>query len=344
MLADWSAGFENSRRDIGAVFEIEREVGSFYKGWDDDVDIDLDDAEHQLPTLDLGDAEDKVGSAGAQENETSQSILQDGQGAGGTPGPFTSSPGPVDSVRGRRSSMPSSPSPRTSPSAPVHHPIPGNRQRRNSSIHEPSPLARLFVSPPPNEPSKRVRDRRQSMMQSLSILSSGSQPALLSSLLSPPKRQHTRMRFLLPAPERIAKKVAHFAANPSISTIDEGRKVSLPASPKPYPAPTPVPFPVSPKKVNTATIIASDASGSGLSRHKSPASYEEVRESSIIGTSIGKASDVVEEMRDALPAVRDEEWRERLDKIEKTQDRIEKLLSRLVRDKGYGDVFSDDER
>jgi hypothetical protein len=54
---------------------------------------------------------------------------------------------------------------------------------------------------------------------------------------------------------------------------------------------------------------------------------------------------VVEELQEGhAPAVRDDVWGQRLDKIEKAQDRIEKLLSKLVSDRGYGDVFSEDDR
>jgi predicted nuclease with TOPRIM domain len=64
---------------------------------------------------------------------------------------------------------------------------------------------------------------------------------------------------------------------------------------------------------------------------------EETGESSII---IGKASEVVEELQEG-PS-KEEEWRERLDKIDQRQERIEKMLERLVGDK-YADVFSADD-
>lgn len=336
------AGFENSRRDIGAVFEIEREVGSFYKGWDDDIDGDLDEQDQQLPILDLGDGgDDKPGDSEASENG------QDGQGTHVTPGPFTSSPAPVDSLRGRRSSMPSSPSPRPSPSVPIFQPVPLNRQRRNSSIHEPSPLARLFVSSPTVEPSKRARNRRESMMQSLSISASAA-PQVLAGVLSPPKRTHTRIKSLLPPPERVGRKLTHMAANSSISTIEEGRKVSFQdrdreADSKDNNNNKATTFPLSPSpQKNDQKALKSKPGRTG-----SPSLHEEGEgSSSVLGISIGKASDVVDDLREAKPAVRDEEWRERFDKMEKAQARIEQLLSKLVSDrtKGYGDVFSEDER
>lgn len=326
---DKIAGFENSRRDIGAVFEIEREVGSFYKGWDDDVDGDIDDDEPQLPILDLSDTEDKPSDGATEGNGKSP---HDAEGTRVTPGPFTSSPAPVDSLRGRRSSMPSSPSPRPSPSVPIFQPVPVNRPRRNSSIHEPSPLARLFVSSPQNEPSKRQRNRRESMMQSLSISASAA-PQILAGALLPVKRQHTRVKSLLPAPERVVRKLGHLVGNPSISTIEEGRKVSFRES-----STQGVPFPPSPHRAEHRPLHKP-------ARSRSPSIHEDAAGSSTLGVSIGKASDVVDELREVHhPPVRDEEWRERLEKIEKAQDRIEKLLSKLVSDKGYGDVFSEDER
>lgn len=378
-IADVAAGFENSRRDIGAVFEIEREVGSFYKGWDDDFDIDAgaDDAETGLPILDLDETEDKPSSARSDENDTSRAVLLDGQGNGAPPGPFTSSPGVVDSVRSRRSSMPSSPSPRPSPSHPhvVFHPPSGAgllRQRRNSSIHEPSPLARLFVSPP-TETAKRIRDRQSTMMQSLSMSSSGSQPLFSSNMVSPTdtntntntnanKQQHGRRKSLLPAPlpGRPKRKSTHFP-NPSIGTIDEGRKVSFRETPPTGTATnTAVPFPANPSKSSAQPKARTPAQAQDTfklkspRRSRSPSLHEEptVAASAAATTvaaasSIGKASDVVEELRDSQPLVRDDSWRIRLDKIEETQERIEKLLSRLVSDgdkKQFADAFSEDER
>jgi hypothetical protein len=52
---------------------------------------------------------------------------------------------------------------------------------------------------------------------------------------------------------------------------------------------------------------------------------------------IGKASAVVNELR-AVPS-REDEWRERLDQIDARQQRIEKMLAKLVGE-GDSDVFS----
>jgi hypothetical protein len=55
---------------------------------------------------------------------------------------------------------------------------------------------------------------------------------------------------------------------------------------------------------------------------------------------IGKASEVAEEIRDS--SNKEDEWRVRLDRIDERQQRIEKMLAKLVGGK-YADVFSADE-
>jgi len=339
-----AAGFENSRRDIGAVFEIEREVGSFYTGWDDDADADIDDVgESELPILDLDEPEEDA-TASPRRDSTGEPVHSSSV-------PYTASPGRVESIRSRRSSMPASPSPRISPTdapGPTGRSRP-DRPRRNSSIQDPSPLARLFISPSPELP-KRLRDKRHSMLHSMSMSSSGSQP-ILSSLVSP-IRKHTRIPSLSSVPERI-KRVAHIH-RPSVGTIEEGRKVSFKAQ-------EPIPFPISPvareegtptrkipsrapalskspevihiKEESTETLREPTQSTSVPQTH----TREATTETSFI---IGKASEVAEEIRDS--SNKEDEWRVRLDKIDERQQRIEKMLARLVGDK-YADVFSADE-
>jgi len=326
------------------VFEIEREVGSFYTGWDDDADADIEDGgEPQLPILDLDEPDDKAMTSPRRDST--------GEPAHSSSVPYTASPGPVESIRSRRSSMPTSPSPRVSPTGPpgpMGRPRP-NRPRRNSSIQDPSPLARLFISPSPELP-KRLRDRRQSMLHSMSMSSSGSQP-ILSSLVSP-IRKHTRIPSLAALPERI-KRVAH-GHKPSVGTIEEGRKVSFKAQ-------EPISFPISPTAREEGTpsrkipLIAPALSKSPEVAHireetvetlgeptqstSAPATHirEATTETSVI---IGKASEVAEEIRDS--SNKEDEWRVRLDKIDERQQRIEKLLVKLVGGK-YADVFSADE-
>jgi hypothetical protein len=55
---------------------------------------------------------------------------------------------------------------------------------------------------------------------------------------------------------------------------------------------------------------------------------------------IGKASEVAEEIR--ISSNKEDEWRVRLDRIDERQQRIEKMLAKLVGGK-YADVFSADE-
>jgi hypothetical protein len=321
--ANETAGFENSRRDIGAVFEIEREVGSFYTGWDDDADADIEDGDGpQLPVLDLDESGDSPVTSPKCDNA--------GEPIHSASVPYTASPGPVESIRSRRSSLPASPSPRASPTGPpgpTGRPRP-DRPRRNSSIQDPSPLARLFISPSPDLP-KRLRDRRQSMIHGMSMSSSGSQPTL-SSLVSP-IRKHTRILSLSSVPERV-KRVAHIH-KPSVGTIEEGRKVS-------FKAPSPIPFPTSSNKETEEETPSKRPPSRDPVLSKSPEVAhikEETTETSII---IGKASEVAEEIRDSTS--KEDEWRVRLDKIDERQQRIEKMLAKLVGGK-YADVFSADE-
>lgn len=141
---------------------------------------------------------------------------------------------------------------------------------------------------------------------------------------------------------------------PSIGTIEEGRKVSFKTA-------SPVPFPISPVPQEESTPsrkIPSRASAlskspevthikeetTEISREPAvprtpPKAHvkEATTETSII---IGKASEVAEEIRDSTS--KEDEWRVRLDKIDERQQRIEKMLAKLVGGK-YADVFSADE-
>jgi hypothetical protein len=187
------------------------------------------------------------------------------------------------------------------------------------------------------------------MLHSMSMSSSGSQP-ILSSLVSP-IRKHTRIPSLAAVPERI-KRVAH-GHKPSVGTIEEGRKVSFQAQ-------EPIPFPISPvaregtpsrktpsiapalskspevahiKEETTETLREPTASTPAPMTHIKEATTE----TSFI---IGKASEVAEEIRDS--SNKEDEWRVRLDRIDERQQRIEKMLAKLVGGK-YADVFSADE-
>jgi hypothetical protein len=127
-----------------------------------------------------------------------------------------------------------------------------------------------------------------------------------------------------------------------VGTIEEGRKVSFRA-PSPSPPSSPQPAPVPAKGIAFPTTpsisIEEQEKEKGKKpdlipdRARSPGMEEEGSASAIIG----KASAVVNELR-AVPS-RDDEWRERLDQIDARQQRIERMLAKLVGE-GDSDVFS----
>ncbi|WVF65343.1 hypothetical protein IAT40_000069 [Kwoniella sp. CBS 6097] len=210
-----AAGFENfgSRRDIETVFEIEREVGDFYSGWDEDA---LDDQDFQLPpAFDTG--SNSSTSPSDEETETERKSSPSTPKKNGlTPptsagsntlifansAPMTSSPSQLEhgiqegddeavgrsqqSPRPRRSSMPSA---ERSPVIDIRQPPPLPRPRRNSSIHGPSPLAQLFVARSP-EVDRGLHGRRNSLA---GIALSTSHPAL-SSVLGPNRRPRSHSK------------------------------------------------------------------------------------------------------------------------------------------------------
>ncbi|GFZ47257.1 hypothetical protein JCM24511_05000 [Saitozyma sp. JCM 24511] len=250
-----AAGFENfgSRRDIGAVFEIEREVGSFYRGWEDEG---FDDSAIVLPGAfdeDSSDAEEgKVAPSEPQPNASSP--RQPGRGATGaqevlvhsegetaplTGGPLTASPQPSPIPdRTRRKSMPAAQQHQLQqqqqqphsphPPSPLHAVFPAGpmaRPRRNSSIHEPSPLARLFVRSPDNPDMGGLRERRQSLAHSAlnaaGMPMSQSHPTL-SSVLAPmrPRRQSRASTAFSPSE---AGRLHATSTKPSVPVIEESR-------------------------------------------------------------------------------------------------------------------------
>ena len=147
------AGFDNfsSGTDIGYVFEIEREVGSFYKGWDDDLldegDIGLPVEPHDLertlaalPDIDQPDHSTMIDATAMSAASVADEVFESPKEAEDPEAP-----------RSRTQSMPSHP-----PSPSLAFPTgPRARVRRNSSIHEPSPLARLFIRSPDRETPRR---------------------------------------------------------------------------------------------------------------------------------------------------------------------------------------------
>ena len=301
-LADSSlAGFENfgSRADIGAVFEIEREVGSFYRGWDDEEEQDL-----QLPpTFDAEDGKDSDSPEEATNDQEAFSFAP--------PVPLSKSPvrieQEVEVPRSRRSSMPSA---RLSQRAVAFPPA---RPRRDSVQFEPSPLARLFVRSPEKSSgiADRLRERRQSLVNALAMPISHSQPAL-SSILSPTRRdpQHGSQAPApgetptIPAPSEPRTRYAH-QARPSVARIEEGKKLSF-----------------------------RDRNDSP-SRPRIPSQGTQIPPPN---RTIGKASDVelATTERTEVEGEDRETVKDRLERLDRRQQRIERLLEQLVGDKVEG--------
>ena len=73
---------------------------------------------------------------------------------------------------------------------------------------------------------------------------------------------------------------------------------------------------------------------------QSPPTKSHVKETTETSVIIGKASEVAQEVRETMS--KEDEWRVRLDRIDERQERIEKMLAKLVGGK-YADVFSADE-
>ncbi|WRT69282.1 uncharacterized protein IL334_006266 [Kwoniella shivajii] len=243
-----AAGFDNfgNRRDIESVFEIEREVGDFYKGWEDDV---FEESDFQLPPA----AGDETSSSDEDEihkysnkdtpkkydpaqhqNATTPTRLMFADSATMTASPSrlehgvetdqqSSSMDGVPTPRPRRSSMPSAPrSPNIDIRPQAQLQLPLNRPRRNSSMHGPSPLAQLFMSPD----TERMYHGRRNSMAGLAL--STSHPTL-SSMLNPNRkqRQHTRSGSLSqPQPESAQSQPQSQQDNQVLGEGDIGHKVA----------------------------------------------------------------------------------------------------------------------
>jgi hypothetical protein len=272
-------------------------------------------------------------------------------------------------IRRRRISMP----PSSSQASPVATSLPPRqpmafRPRRNSSIQEPSPLARLFVRGDGDnaEIIDRLRERRQSLV-GLAMPNSQSQPGI-SSLLGPGGKPRSHSRYqsqglqglsfqpLSPLSSLPPPKMAQ----PS-SLAQQIRMPAKASSPPPqsplieeeHRRPKATPF------LSPAGNLKRDAIGSPTippirtptpSRPQSPAPSRSKRDGipfpgregstmSMTGSStIGKASEI-EARQSELPQtsqIRNEEqerdWRERLEGMEERQMRIEEMLKRLVGD------------
>ncbi|XAO25011.1 hypothetical protein I312_103820 [Cryptococcus bacillisporus CA1280] len=225
-----AAGFDNfaSRSDIESVFEIEREVGAFYAGWDDEGDeseVILPPAfDDDSPSMDI-EAETPGQVIAAFDSTIAISRKRSSP-------PFTASPRleqQLDGPRPRRNSMPSPHGSyiQNSYQVPIH--------RRNSSIHGPSPLAQLFVRGLESEPS---RGRRASMAGAI-----GTGPQLaafpMSGLPSKPRQSNIRSESFPESSKKEQGRHQHTPTNslsrpnkshiisPSITPVTEGKTVSF---------------------------------------------------------------------------------------------------------------------
>lgn len=338
-----AAGFDTfgSQRDVGIVFEIEREVGSFYKGWEDDV---LDDEPFlpeaaELPT-DEERADDMNGQAVGitpttqmkEDDDASEQmvILPTSRSD-----PVTASPARLEHdtsaspSRNRRQSMPA----QESPSFAVPFPPVGPRPRRNSSIHEPSPLARLFL-----RDNDDGRGRRTSAGLALSS-SMGSMSSMLSGAKA--RTRSHRKSDSQPLPQ-LQLDGRRFSKQP-IQPIEEGKKVSFI---QPAPVARERERDVSPNTDepvvtergygSTGSFAAAGRALQAAGEHDSDRDEPSVRPSTR-SKRIAKASEVQESMSDkeemdttAVVGSVDE----RLRKIDERQSRIEDMLKLLLEREG----------
>ena len=284
-----TAGFDNfgSRRDIDLVFEIEREVGTFYR------DTPLEDPfeeDVQLPPA--ADDEDPEAANGAPSGEPN-----------GKASPAKRPPSPEP---------PLSPNPRGLPrsSRVSFSALP--RHRRNSTMHEPSPLARLFVGDGPSTASG-LRERRQTQAMATSFSLSPATSGSGSTARPMDRRSTTSSR---PGHLGLSSSVS-FPVNSSmlrpISPVREGKKAdggSRGSSP-PHSAVSPmsgsfgnVPFP------KTGSPMSASDLGDPPTEPAAKASDVEGMEEEGVKDQLGTA--------------------DRLAEIEKRQKKIEELLQRLI--------------
>jgi hypothetical protein len=144
-FADVTAGFEGfvgARMDVSAVFEVEREFGTFYQGWEDEHNMNDD-------CVILDDEEDIDGAVQATVTESPELAASPTQTNFHSASSKDSSNN-VISPRRRRSSLSAILNPVTMgvPAVVPAAPLPSARLRGHSQIPGPSPLAQLFVRPP----------------------------------------------------------------------------------------------------------------------------------------------------------------------------------------------------
>jgi hypothetical protein len=149
--------FAGAGRDIDIVFEIEKEIGDFYRGWDDEGALE---EEEDAPS----DEDDLSKLAGTSPNPLEPvtpsatvagtplvpfpKLSPDGMPRSATiPVTMGASPSGTDALKKRRGSLPN-----TDRAVDLSALASGfSPRKRRASIIEPSPLARLFVRSPPAE-------------------------------------------------------------------------------------------------------------------------------------------------------------------------------------------------
>jgi hypothetical protein len=165
--------FAGAGRDIDIVFEIEKEIGDFYRGWDDEGALE----EEEESSSDADD--DKRPSATSTTLEPAAASATTGDTSlvpfprlspeamprsATIPVSMGASPSGTDVMKKRRGSLPN-----TDRAIDISALASGlSPRKRRGSIMEPSPLARLFVRSPPPEPHlPRVLGHRSAMSASL---------------------------------------------------------------------------------------------------------------------------------------------------------------------------------
>jgi hypothetical protein len=215
------------------------------------------------------------------------------------------------------------------------------RPRRNSSIHEPSPLARLFVrSPDGPDLGDRLRERRQSIVNAINMPSSSTQPTL-SSVLSPMwnrRRSRADSQPLGEVPRR-----SH-ASRPSVTRIEED-----PAGQGDESVVDPGPPPLTTRSVRFPRLD----DGVGLGVKNGLISPRDTQDMAMPGENVGteerkgaewgrkkaaKASEVEEALIERPEEEREvgESVKKRLERLEEGQRRITELLEVLVGKAGDG--------
>jgi hypothetical protein len=191
-----SAGFDSfagAGKDIYVVFEVEREVGDYYAGWDDDGDIDGDRVDPDRPRTSgtsSGDEDDDETTIKASqpiqiaESPNRNRIASPDEANTppnaheGTSIPFPRSntidvaqkqPPSKEGGSGRRRQSTPATSKQVAMAAVSGVDGPVATRRRRESIVEPSPLARLFVRSPTEDSTVQPGLRRHLGSLSMSL-------------------------------------------------------------------------------------------------------------------------------------------------------------------------------